>query len=115
MDFFEEITRHHMLGGVFPNELLYSAPVGRACRGIYRMAGSQRTRAVETTTNKTHYPQGTRTRLIRFDACRDFHSHAFHILEESIWLGEMSHHVQPRLRIISYCINNATTGIAVSS
>jgi len=24
MDFFEEITRHHMLGGVFPNELLYS-------------------------------------------------------------------------------------------
>ncbi len=25
MDFFEEITRHHMLGGVFPNELLYSA------------------------------------------------------------------------------------------
>jgi len=25
MDFFEEITRHHMLGGVFPNDLLYSA------------------------------------------------------------------------------------------
>lgn len=25
MDFFEEITRHHMLSGVFPNELLYSA------------------------------------------------------------------------------------------
>ena len=25
MDFFEEITRHHMLGGTFPNELLYSA------------------------------------------------------------------------------------------
>lgn len=25
MDFFEEITRHHMLDGVFPNELLYSA------------------------------------------------------------------------------------------
>ena len=24
MDFFEEITRHHMLGGFFPNELLYS-------------------------------------------------------------------------------------------
>ena len=25
MDFFEELTRYHMLGGVFPNELLYSA------------------------------------------------------------------------------------------
>ena len=25
MDFFEELTRHHMLEGVFPNELLYSA------------------------------------------------------------------------------------------
>jgi hypothetical protein len=25
MDFFEEITRHHMRNGVFPNELLYSA------------------------------------------------------------------------------------------
>ncbi|MFT3894110.1 MAG: DUF429 domain-containing protein [Anaerolineales bacterium] len=25
MDFFEEITRHHMLNGVFPNELLHSA------------------------------------------------------------------------------------------
>jgi hypothetical protein len=24
MDFFEEITRHHMLSGVFPNEMLYS-------------------------------------------------------------------------------------------
>ena len=24
MDFFEEITRHHMLEGVFPNEMLYS-------------------------------------------------------------------------------------------
>jgi len=35
MDFFEELTRHHMLSGVFPNELLYSASELDALAGAY--------------------------------------------------------------------------------
>jgi len=35
MDFFEEITRHHMLSGVFPNELLYSASELEALAAAY--------------------------------------------------------------------------------
>ena len=35
MDFFEEITRHHMLDGVFPNELLYPASALDAITAAY--------------------------------------------------------------------------------
>ncbi len=35
MDFFEELTRHHMLGGVFPHEFLNSAPELDALAAAY--------------------------------------------------------------------------------
>ena len=58
MDFFEEITRHHMLGGVFPNELLYSASQLDALAAAYiAWLAVNEPGQVETTTNKLIIPK----------------------------------------------------------
>lgn len=58
MDFFEEITRHHMLNGVFPNELLHSAHELDALAAAYvAWLAVNETGQVETTPNQLILPK----------------------------------------------------------
>jgi hypothetical protein len=58
MDFFEEITRHHMLSGVFPNELLYSTHELDALAAAYvAWLAVNEAGQVETTVNKLVLPK----------------------------------------------------------
>jgi hypothetical protein len=58
MDFFEEITRHHMLNGVFPNELLHSAHELDALAAAYvAWLAVNDAGQIETTPNKLILPK----------------------------------------------------------
>ncbi len=58
MDFFEEVTRHHMLDGVFPNELLYSASELDALAAAYvAWLAVNEPGQVETTLDKLVIPK----------------------------------------------------------
>ncbi|NWG07923.1 MAG: hypothetical protein HXY35_14705 [Chloroflexi bacterium] len=57
MDFFEEITRHHMLDGVFPNELLHAASELNALAAAYvAWLAMNEPERVETTPDKLVLP-----------------------------------------------------------